>query len=81
MDLISELYYKMIEKDILKTNLFATSESTVEEIVTLIKSEKSEKFLKANIENAIIDAQCDASVKAFREGFKAAFRLMHEVSE
>ncbi|MDE5936921.1 MAG: hypothetical protein K2G83_05915 [Ruminococcus sp.] len=81
MDLIKEIYFKLSDVVLLKAGLFDESKSTTDKIIALIKSNGDENFWNAHIENVIIDAQVDSSIKAFREGFKAAFRLMREVSE
>lgn len=80
MDLIKEIYFKLSEESLMKAGLFDESKSTTDEIISKIKS-VDEKFWDTYIENAIIDAQTDTGIKAFREGFKTAFRLMREVSE
>lgn len=80
MDLIKEIYFKLSEENLMSAWLFDESKSTTNQIISKIKS-VDEKNWAAYIENAVIDAQCDTAIKAFREGFKAAFRLMREVSE
>ena len=80
MDLIKEIYFKLSEESLMKAGLFGESTSTKDQFISQIKS-GDEKFWNTYIENAVIDAQTDTGIKAFREGFKTAFRLMREVSE